>query len=143
MASTRAAKRTAASPFIDGVPVYSGFHRVLVARNPESGGDHDKVTAFAIEQNLCGRGKDVADALHDLFRTVFENLVFELQQPAAEYPADPDPELLKAYGGDAAEYEGGQILRRQRFKIIITRQEGPPARRRTSSLVPIVEAVAA
>lgn len=143
MVSNRPSKQTPPSPFLDGVPVYSGFHRVLVTLNPEAIGEHDKVSAFAIEQNLCGRGRDVADAIHDLFNVVFENLVFELQQPAAEYAPDPDPELLKVYGGEAAEYEGGKILRRQRFKMIITRQEGTAARRRRSHLVPLVEAVAA
>lgn len=147
MANSRTQKDLARQPIFVDLPVYSGVHRVLVVRNPEARAKHDKVMAFAVEQNLVGRGANVGDALRDLFQNLALNLIFEFEQPVAEYKPDPEPELETAFEGAADTYDGAPILRRQQFKVTINRREkkatrGSKGKARTE-FVPDFEPIAA
>lgn len=148
MAQNRISRFLDQSRTLVNLPVYSGKHSVLVVSNPEAEGAHDKVTAFAVEQGLAGRGKNVSDAIFDLFQNLAQNLIFEFEQPVAEYRPNPDPEMQQAYKNSAAVmFDGAPILRRQEFTLTITRKEGKTTSRTGSrggaTLVPEFELVTA
>jgi hypothetical protein len=124
--------------------VHDAVYRIVVLKNPEPAHPDDAVHAHCLEQDLAGRGKDVASALNDLAITVTDELIHELQSAAPEYAREPDPDLLNAFERNASEVDGMQVIRMLRLLVQIAREARVTRRgaggksRSTSVLLPQV-----
>ncbi|MCA8910203.1 MAG: hypothetical protein KDB82_00740 [Planctomycetes bacterium] len=102
----------------DRFPLFQARYRVLVLKNPESEGPHDKALAICLEQNLVGRGKSVDAALQDLAQTMIQVIVYEWTELVPRGQDEPDPEAEVVFGDVSAKvYEGAEILARLQMRV--------------------------
>lgn len=101
--------------------VHDGMFRVVVLKNPEPAHEDDVVHAQCIEQNLSGRGADVAAALDDLATNVAEMIAEEYATSLPEYEPNPDPQLVDAFERKSNEVDGCPVIRRGRLRVRLER----------------------
>ncbi len=98
------------------LPVYRASYRVLVVRNPESKGTHDRVEAHCLELDLAGRGNNLQSALRDLAETISREFLHEWTQLTPAYSNQPDPLMLEAYEGKrdqlGGEFDGYRVIQK-------------------------------
>jgi len=114
--------------------VHDAEYRVVVVKNPSPAHEHDVVHAHCIEQSLAGRGKDVADALADLARTVAEMISEEYLSSVPEYESNEDPLLSAAFERKTDEFEGCAVIRRGTLRVRLERTPVSSRRKNESGL---------
>lgn len=102
----------------DRFPLFHAAYKVLVVKNPEPEGDHDRALAICIEQNLVGRGRRVDSALQDLANTLVHALKVEWTEFVPHVQDNPDPAALVSHADkNVLTYEGGQIIARMKMVV--------------------------
>jgi hypothetical protein len=92
--------------------VHDAEYRVVVVRNPDPAHEDDATHAYCVDQDLAGRGKDVASALHDLASTLTLELMREFEESLPEYQSSgPDEDLVKAFERKVQQVDDMQVLR--------------------------------